>query len=194
MASIQPEKDITPHVIKWIKSVLGNIPVIIDRTNAERPKKPYISLNILVPVQKTGFTDSLESIPPEEAPDGKDTIYNIGGQRQFTMGIRSFTEAKEKNFFDAQNLLIRLQDSIEDDIARQPLTEGGLAVFGSSDILDVTELIESGYEPRAQLDVMMGIASNRQSDQGAIEKVEITGNYTEPTFSADHSVNTDEES
>lgn len=177
MSSVKMATDVTPYVINWIKNEFPDIPVIIDRPNVPRPELPYITIMVSSPITKVGSRDSREHVD--------DTTWNIGGQRRFTMSIRAYVSPSGKGFFDAQDMMIQLQDSLEDDNRRSILTSAGLAVWFSSDILDVTELLETGYEPRAQLDVEFGIASNRETDFGAIETVQIEptidGN-TEPEF------------
>lgn len=167
MSSVKVEIDITPPVIAWIKSEFPNIQVIIEKPNVPRPPLPYFSILLTTPIQKVGSRDSREHV--------NDTTWTIGGQRRFTLSVRSYVSPKGKGFFNAQNNLVQLQDSLEDENRRNELTIAGLAVWFSSDILDITELLETGYEPRAQFDIEFGIASNREADLGAIEKVKITG-------------------
>lgn len=167
MSSVEVDKDIIQPVILWINSEFPDITVIVDRPNVPRPKLPYFALLITTPIQKVGSRDSLEHID--------DTTWNIGGQRRFTLSVRSYVETKDKNFFQSQDLLVQLQDSLEDETRRIDLTTAGLAVWFSTDILDITELLETGFESRAQFDIEFGIASNRETDLGAIEKVKIQG-------------------
>lgn len=164
------KKDVLPAIFTWLKREL-DIPAIVEKPNVPRPKPPYLSVNIVTPITKVGSRDSVENI--------SNSSFNIGGQRRFTLGVKSYVDPKDQSFFDAQDLLIKLQDSLEDPTKRLPLTEAGLAVFFANDILDVTELLETGFEPRAQLDVEMGIASNRTTDLGAIETVKITPTVNE---------------
>ena len=177
MSSVEVDKDIIQPVILWIKREFPKIPVIVDRPNTPRPKLPYFALLLTTPIQKVGSRDSREHV--------NDTKWNIGGQRRFTLSVRSYVETADKNFFQSQDLLAQLQDSLEDETRRTDLTTAGLAVWFSTDILDITELLETGFESRAQFDIEFGIASNRETDLGAIEKVKIQGTVdgeTEPEF------------
>ncbi len=177
MSSVEIDKDIIQPVIAWIKSEHPGLPVIIDRPNVLRPELPYFSLLLITPIQKRGSRDSMMH--------QNDSKWTIGGQRAFTLAVRSYAKAKNKNFFEPQDLLAKLQDSVEDDTRREDLTKAGLAVSFSSDILDITELLETGFEPRAQLDIGFLIASNRDAELGAIEMVKIEGTFdgdTEPEF------------
>lgn len=167
MSSVEVDKDIIQPVILWIKREFPSIPVIIDRQNVPRPKLPYFALLITTPIQKVGSRDSMKHVD--------DTKWIIGGQRRFTLSVRSYVNTKDKNFFQSQDLLVKLQDSLEDETRRIDLTTAGLAVWFSTDILDITELLETGFEARAQFDIEFGIASNRETDLGKIDKVKIQG-------------------
>jgi len=126
------------------------------------------------PLIRVGGRDNVERAPVAVPPavQAKD---NIGGQRRFTIAIRSYVTPEDQNFYDAQNLLIKLQDSLEDVTRRTELINAGLAVWNSNAILDTTVELESGFEPRAQFDIEFGIASNRDADLGQISSTEITG-------------------
>lgn len=159
----------------WVCGEFPDVPVIIDRPNVPRPeKRPYIAILLVTPIQKVGMNDATTYQEPAEEGD-PDTIFNICGQRRFTIAIRAFGTMENKAHFEPQDILTVLQDALEDPNRRAPLTNAGLSVWFSTDILDVTELLETGYEPRAQFDIEMGIASNRTADLGAIEKTKIQG-------------------
>ena len=83
----------------------------------------------------------------------------------------------ESQYFEPNRLITQLQDSLENDLELAILRKSGLAVWVIGDILDTSEQLETGFEPRASLDVTFGIASNREIDLGLIETVEIQGTY-----------------
>ncbi len=166
MASIKTQSDIITPIIKWIKTIHPELLVIIDRPGKQRPPRPYMTVRMLTPVQKLGSTDNLTHI--------SDSKWCQSGQRMFVISIVAYEKGEREDVFEAQDRLIRIQDSVEDPNLKGALEEAGLAVWQTDDILDTTELLETGYEPRAQLDITMGIASNRTIDLGAIEEVRIT--------------------
>lgn len=186
MPSINTRDDIIIPFIAWIKGEHPNTPVIVDRSNTPRPNEDYISVRVSSPVQQTGSRDDIEH--------KDDTKFNIGGARTFTMTIEAYKVKSPSDsrvnydFFDPQDRLIKLNDALEDPNRRLPLTKAGLAVWNKSAIIDVTELIETGYESRAQVDYIMGMASNREADLGIIEKVAITPTIEgeeDPEFTVD---------
>lgn len=179
---IKVKDEIMTPFINWLKEIHPGITVIVDRPNVNRPAAPYITVNILAPLQAIGSRDNA---PIARDSDPGNTIFRMTGQRQFTMSVKAYEKGENKDFFDAQDRLIRVVNATRDPGLRATLRAAGLAVLADGAILDVTELIESGYEPRAQLDLIMGIAEDRETDLGAIENVGITGTVdgqTDPKF------------
>jgi len=185
--------DILQSVKAWIEKVHPRIPVILDRPNEPRPRrndgkglrrskrKPYFSISFVTPLTRIGGRDSLMDKPGE----GNEETFVLGGQRTFTVGIMVYSDPSDKNFLQGHDLMSALADSQDDPNLREPLTDSGLAIFIANDILDVTDSIESGFEPRVSMDVIMGVASNRDTKLGAIDKTEITGTLNgkeEPPF------------
>lgn len=180
MPSIRIDTDIFQPVRQWIESITEVTRVIKDKPGRPRPNKfPYITVNLITSLQKIGSRDSLEYDAPDEAlpisETNPDDQWNIGGQRRFVISVNAYVDKKIRDFFDAQDLLIKLQDAVDDPNQRTILKAAGLSVFSVGDILPISELIETGWESRAQVDITMSIASNRKTRLGAIEKVEIQG-------------------
>lgn len=180
LGSIKIKTRISDVFVSWIRGELGNLPVIVAQTNKKRPSTlPYLSINLITPLEKVGRDDSKQYNPPDpQLPiddDNPDDAWIISGQREFTMSISAYSKNGREHFYEAQDLLTQLTDAIEDPVRRAPLTAVGLAVRDTGAILNLSELLETGYEPRAQMDLMMNIASNRLARLGAIEKVEVQG-------------------
>lgn len=179
MSSIVIKTDIAPALVAWIKTIHPTLPVIWTRPNAPRPPQTYIGLEITTPLQKPGFSDSIEYIIDED--DDTSTIFNIGGHRNFTVSVNAYLVKNSSNrnvhddMFDAHDILEKIRDATENPAAMESLNNAGLSVMDTADILDLTELLETGFESRYQMDLMMGIASNREEDLGAIESVKFQG-------------------
>lgn len=176
MPSINVRTDIIEPWVKFLtqETLFPRIPILVLNQNVERPDTDYLGLQLTTPIQRPHFRDDIQ-------PPSSGTIYNIGGQRQFVLSISAYRVenrvelARHDDLYLPQDRLIMIQDALESPVKRQGLTAAGLAVFQVGAILDLTELVETGFESRAQLDITMGIASNRDEDLGAIEKVEVTG-------------------
>jgi len=182
---IRVREDIIIPIIKWIHFFFPETPVVIERKNRPRPDADYFSINTISPYQQPGLNDSSEllldskknPIPGEKEGHFK---YMISGQRVFSLSLKAYIVKNGNcedtgNSFAAFEMLARLRDAISTDIERELLVQAGLSVFIRNDILDLTDLIESGYEERAGMDLMMGIASNRVIEIPAIAKTVITG-------------------
>ena len=173
MSSINPRDAITDYIIPFVKKHLGqDVPVIITRQNNLRPNKDYVVLDIVSPLSMTGFSDSIQH--------SSDSTFNVGGQRVFTLGIQYIVVDPNRNvrddFFKAQEKMEIMRDAMLDIVKLEDLHRQGLSVWSLGAILDLTEVIETGFEPRAQMDVIMGISSNRDAELGVIESVEYVAN------------------
>jgi len=172
-------------VIKYIKQIFPNQVIVLERQNVPRPKPPYFTINMLTPLIRESFSDSVThqapdtSVPvdPETNPDN---LFRVSGGRRFTLTLQAYEQGKDKDFFDAQQKLEAIRNGFQVDSVRALLDQAGLSVFDSTDILDVTELLETGYEPRAQMDLLMGIASNFTVKQDVIERVRMDSCVTLP--------------
>lgn len=175
MSSISVRTDIAVPLVAWIRIIHPSLTVIWTRPNAPRPSVPYIGLELTTPIGKPGHRDDIDYIVD---PDDEDaTNFNIGGQRTFTVTVNAYqvkgpsNRSEHDDIFDPHDLLEQIRDAIENPVAMESLHASGLAVWTVGDILDLTELIETGYESRYSMDLGMGIASNRQADLGAIQNV-----------------------
>jgi hypothetical protein len=175
MSSIRLKTDLTDVLIPWLKALYTDfeVPVIIERPNQVRPLKTYLSVRISTPLQRQGSNDSIVHKTGD--------TFEISGQRRLGVSItchmvkNSDTMDIRNDFFTAQDLLAQVQDACENPLALETLNDAGIAVWSAGDILDLTELVESGFESRAQIDLVIGLASNRDVDLGYIDSVEFVG-------------------
>jgi len=123
-----------------------------------RPCKPYFSYKTLNPADKSG-DDSHEWIG--------DT-HNVGGQRRMTISFNCYGNSKE----EAYNYMSLWQQSLELWTVQENLRKAGIAVWLIGSVADLTELMNTGYEGRSQMDVSFGIAFNLSESMTTIEKVE----------------------
>jgi hypothetical protein len=70
-----------------------------------------------------------------------------------------------------------MQQSLAVPLVLENLLKSGLTVFEDGPIQDVSALLESGYEERAQMDVRFGLCSTQDVEEssGLIETVELLG-------------------
>lgn len=163
------KKNQVPALIAWVRRVTGVKSAIWVRPNAPRPNiYPQATLEVLTPRTKVGSRDSVTHV--------SGTTFCLGGQRTIGISISIYSK-DESMYFEATDLGSKLQDSLDDPNELELLRAAGLAVFIVNDVVDTTDLLETGFEPRASLDITFGIASNREVDLGSIDSVEFQGNY-----------------
>lgn len=149
--------------------VTGLITVLEEPTyqGAPRPtnvgQQPYFSFKITTPGAKNG--DDSQSY------SGSGTIFGRGGDRKMTVSFHCYAVDQETAF----NYMALWQGSLELWQTQVNLRAAGIAVWIIGTVADLSKLLNTGYEGRAQLDVQFGIVSNLGEDLGVIQTTDITG-------------------
>lgn len=161
-------------------SVVLEEPVI---QNVPRPPLPYIGMKITTPGAKVGDDSKQNVLDGEGNPT---TQWSSGGVRTMTVSFHSYAMTHE----GAYNLLVLLQSAFDLEDVQQQLNLGaGLAVSMIGTVADFSQLLNTGYEGRAQMDVKFLIAVSVQSDLGEMDSVVVTGtvntNSGEDTITVD---------
>jgi hypothetical protein len=130
--------------------------------NAPRPTNPYMSFKITTPGAKSG-DDSVQWISGSK--------FNVGGQREMTVSFHCYGTSHE----EAYNYMTLWQGSLELKTIQQLLRKSGIAVWIIGAVADLSQLLNTGYEGRSQMDVQFGLASNLTDDPGEIDTVGIQG-------------------
>lgn len=167
---IQAIKD---GVYQWLSSELtvaawGGTVIFADQA-APRPAEPYatIRINAGVPVGN----DELREV--QEV--GPDVIGSYRGQRTATVSLNIFgTNA------------VQLMRTARMSLAKQSVldtlyNDHDLSVIDAGEILNMTDLLETRFQKRAQMDVIIGFAESIDDNLGAIEKVELNEKTIEVT-------------
>ena len=94
-----------------------------------------------------------------------------------TVSFNCYGESHEEayNYMQLWNSALDLEN-IQEDLRR-----AGIAVWVIGNVADLSQLLNTGYEGRAHMEVTFGIAVNLTSDLGAMESVDVTVNGTEGT-------------
>lgn len=130
--------------------------------NAPRPALPYLSLKLTTSSKRLGYDE-------ERRPS--DTETNTCGPRKMVASIQCYS-AKDD---DPGNYLALLQSKLQQSQMHDALDLGGIAVWTIGDVADLSQLLNTGYEARAQMDVSFGIAANLIEKVGYIETVIVSG-------------------
>lgn len=151
----------------WFDFVSANVDSEFTVTYAEvltgkdgpRPKPPYITLKIISGPRARGF-DELRRKP-------NSSIFVTGGLRQYTLSIQAFGMGAH----DALDNLVARMDDPNASIERKKL----VAIVDRGDVVDISALLETGYERRAQLDVIFHAPKNLETEIVPIEHVGVGG-------------------
>ena len=118
------------------------MPVIYWEQNSPRPSVPYVTLNIsnIVAVNQDWSESSTNPLG----------VQDMKGDRQFTLQVQAYGG-------DTLTNLENLRTSLQKQTVLDTLRANEIAFYQSLTINDITDLVDSRYENRAQLDILFGI-------------------------------------
>lgn len=141
----------------WASSVLTGMSVIWDKGDGKRPAPPFATLNVIagpMPLDKA-----------DEIWTSRDT-FAIVIRKSFTLSIQAFGE----------DALIRCNDIVDSLLMPTRLAilqDAGFGVWGTTAPMDITEFMDTKYEGRAVVDIILAYADVKQDIPGEIHTVNI---------------------
>lgn len=141
-----------------------------------RPPLPYMSYLITSPAAKSG-DDSKDY-------DASTGLVNSGGQRKMTAEFNCYglTNANASppvyGHEQAYSLMGLWQTALDSVPVQEMLRAAGIAVWVIGNVADLSQLLNTGTEGRANLEVTFGVAMNLEQDFGCIETVTVDGQIT----------------
>jgi len=147
------------NLYDWaVANLPANTPVIFLYQNAPRPETAYVTL----------YLSSLVQIGNDYVPrpDNQAGIVEQIGDREFTLQIATYGG-------DCITRLENLRSSLQKDSVLATLQENGIIFVEQFPIQDVTELVASRFENRAQMDILFRMGQTYDDTLGSIETVEI---------------------
>jgi len=143
-------------IYTWVSTVTG-ITTIWDKPNATRPALPYATLNILS--RSPGSVGKADEIYKSA-----DTFtYNF--RKTITLSCNIYAN----NAYLA--LMETLINSLELETYRAGLRIAGFAIWGNSDPVDVSQLLDTKFEPRVSTDFFFSYNKEVDDEIGEIRKV-----------------------
>lgn len=138
-------------VFDWASAAADPNQVIWDRPNIPRPRTEdylYATLSFLTgPVrvggQDAAFINDLDQM-------------EVRGFRQLTISVIVYGNDK----VNVLQLASDLQSSLHQPSVLQGLDASGLSVIEQGSVADISALLETGFEERAQLDVLFGVCAS----------------------------------
>ena len=124
-----------------------------------RPKPPFIAFTVSGGPRIKGF-DDLRRIGDK---------FELQGLRQYTLSIQSYGEG-------CYDLLDDLATSLDDTVRTHQLyADAEVAITSRGNVVDITGLMDAGYESRASLDIIFMSNKKFSTSIVPIERVRITG-------------------
>lgn len=151
------------NLYSWAITVVPmGMPVIFYEPNAPRPVVPYVTL----------YMNTVTAVNQDWASPNSDNLGNIDmhGDRQFTLQVQAYGN-------DPLTVLENIRTSLQKQTVLDTLRANGIAFYQSLTINDITELVDSRFERRAQLDILFGIGQVYQDTPGFFDEIEIDQQY-----------------
>lgn len=151
------------NLYTWAVSVSPmGMPVIFYEPNAPRPVVPYVSL----------YMNTVTAINQDWASPNSDILGNVDmhGDRQFTLQIQAYGN-------DPLTVLENIRTSLQKQSVLDTLRVNGIAFYQSLTINDITDLVDSRFERRAQFDALFGIGQVYQDSPGYFDEIEVEQEY-----------------
>ncbi len=145
---------------EWASEVSG-LQVIWDMPNAPKPQtcgKEYLSLGLVTGPIKYAPHDERRQVGPEQI--------DVVGIRRFTLNVTVYGE-------DALDIGAALQDSLDLSKWTDKFRAKGIAFHGDQGVVDLSAQLETGFEVRAGLDILLSYAVNRTDEMIFVEQVEL---------------------
>lgn len=149
------------NLYQWaVAQVPVGMPVIFYEPNAPRPEVPYVTL----------YLNSVVAVNQDwSAPDADvNGVIDMKGDRQFTLEVQAYGG-------EPLNVMENLRTSLQKASVLDGLRTNGIAFYQSLLISDITGLVDSKFERRAQLDILFGIGQVYLDDPGYFDEVIIDG-------------------
>lgn len=158
----------------WLKAESG-LTVIKANQHDPRPPRPYVSLNFQDPSSKLGIAiDQQSTTIPVVVDVSHPVTVSTEGMRKAIASINIFGE-------NAVSLLAKARDSLDRPDVAESFERAGIVHLDDGPITDLTELQETIYEERGQMDLTVAFVSSSEVDVGTIENVETTGEVADQT-------------
>lgn len=160
-------------VIDEVQKVTGLLCIYAEpeSPDAPRPNLPYFTVKIIGPASKFG-DDSTQTVLDNT---GNPTdVWNTGGQRRMDVDFNCYGNSHEESY----NYMSLWQTSLELETVQADLRAAGIAIWLNGNVADLSALLNTGFEGRAQMHVQFGIAFNLTANLGEMDTVPVAGTIT----------------
>lgn len=156
--------DVFKFLLKWLSDESGLV-VVKANQKGPRPARPYISLRFLNASQRVGSMD--QNTTTEHTLAGE-TKYSVAteGMRTAVASINVFGD-------NAIDTLAMIRDSLDRPDVIDRFESAGVSHISEGPINDLTELLETIYEERGQMDLTIGFVAANEVEYGIIQSAEV---------------------
>lgn len=145
--------------------VPSGMPVIFYQPNAPRPLIPYLTI----------FLNLTNAIGYDYSSNTADINGDIAmkGDRQMIVQLQSYGN-------DPITVLENIRTSLQKQTVLDILSANEMSFLTSFGVNDITDLVDSKFEKRAQLDISLAIAQIYSDSPGFFDTIELTENINNP--------------
>lgn len=147
------------NIYNWVvANVPMGMPVTMYYENAPRPTAPYLTINLST-INQIGW----DWVPnPSDNPGNVDIV----GDREFTIQLQAYGG-------DPFTVMENLRTSLQKQAVLDSLRVNGIVFADWFPINDITELVDTVFEKRSNMDVLFRIAQDATEALGTIATVEL---------------------
>lgn len=153
-------------------SARSGAPAIWANQNGTRPPLPYVTLQITAGPGRIG-QDEIALTVDATAPAGQDLVMTHRGPRTITLSVNVYADPVTTGA-SAPARAGALADTLSLESVRDALRAAGLMVSTVGPVRDLTQLVDTAYESRAQFDVQLYARSEVSERTTFIETVDFT--------------------
>ena len=134
--------DLQDALYAWATAVVPGVPVIWADQSGTKPLKPFISLNMMGPIKRTGI-DWVEQ-------NGEAT----GSSHTYMVTVQAYTNAPSRSplVLDASQFISDLVMGLDDPYLSDTLSQAGIGIGPVNSPHDLSELLDTKFERRIAFD------------------------------------------
>lgn len=173
----------------WVKTATGlaDNNIFFQDQKVERPTSTYVTIRVgsVVPL---GAVDPVTITEVTDPVPGQEIQISVDGIREVTTSIQVFGPAVSTNpTATAMYIANKIQTSLRLPSVQDALDSAGISVFDIGAVNNLTQLLDTGFDGRAQFDVRCYIVFSVSQFETYIETAEVTDNTTGETYTIETS-------
>jgi hypothetical protein len=146
-------------LVAWMQAIHADATILWANQDGHKPGPPFVLLDVIAGPQNVGTA--------EERYKGAD-MYTYGFRKRCTLNVQIF----------AADALLRagaMANALELPSRQAILQAAGIAVWGGDGPQDITQLMDTVYEPRASIDLFLSWPDPTDDAPGEIRRVRVAG-------------------